>query len=307
MNQPRTVRIAVGPQGLADWACDAVRAGGGEVVDASEAQGLVWTDFDTTEELIATLTRNPDISWVQVPFSGVETYMPYIDEARTWTSAKGVFGGAVAELALGLLIGGMRHVAGYAREQQWSEDHGRTLFGARVTILGAGGIAQSLISMLQPFGCRITVVRNREGDLLGVDEVVKTSQLNEALLQADAVVMALALTPQTHGIMGKEQFEKMQSHAWLVNVGRGQQIVTDDLVWALKSGQIGGAALDVTDPEPLPAGHPLWSLTNCIITPHVGNTAEMVPPLLALRITENVRRLASSQPLVGVVDPALGY
>jgi hypothetical protein len=89
MNQPRTVRIAVGPQGLADWACDAVRAGGGEVVDASEAQGLVWTDFDTTEELIATLTRNPDISWVQVPFSGVETYMPYIDEARTWTSAKG--------------------------------------------------------------------------------------------------------------------------------------------------------------------------------------------------------------------------
>jgi phosphoglycerate dehydrogenase-like enzyme len=307
MNQPRTVRIAVGPQGAADWACDAVRAGGGEVVDVSEAQGLVWTDFDTTQELIATLTRNPDISWVQVPFSGVETYMPYIDATRTWTSAKGVFGGAVAELALGLLIGGMRHVAGYAREQQWSEDHGRTLFGARVTILGAGGIAQSLISMLQPFGCRITVVRNRQGDLHGVDEVVKTSQLNEALSQADAVVMALALTPQTQGIMGKEQFEKMQSHAWLVNVGRGQQIVTDDLVWALKSGQIGGAALDVTDPEPLPAGHPLWSMSNCIVTPHVGNTAEMVPPLLALRITENVRRLASSQPLVGVVDPTLGY
>jgi phosphoglycerate dehydrogenase-like enzyme len=307
MNPPRAVRIAVGPQGSADWACDAVRAGGGEVVDESEAQGLVWTDFDTTQELIATLTRNPDISWVQVPFSGVETYMPYIDATRTWTSAKGVFGGAVAELALGLLLGGMRHVAGYAREQQWSEDHGRTLFGARVTILGAGGIAQSLISMLQPFGCRITVVRNRQGDLLGVDEVVKTSQLNEALLQADAVVMALALTPQTHGIMGKEQFEKMQSHAWLVNVGRGQQIVTDDLVWALKSGQIGGAALDVTDPEPLPAGHPLWSMSNCIITPHVGNTAEMVPPLLALRITENVRRLAASQPLVGVVDPTLGY
>jgi phosphoglycerate dehydrogenase-like enzyme len=307
MNPPRAVRIAVGPQGSADWACEAVRAGGGEVVDESEAQGLVWTDFDTTQELIATLTRNPDISWVQVPFSGVETYMPYIDATRTWTSAKGVFGGAVAELALGLLLGGMRHVAGYAREQQWTEDHGCTLFGARVTILGAGGIAQSLISMLQPFGCHITVVRNREGDLPGVNEVVKASQLNDALSQADAVVMAVALTPQTHGIMGKEQFEKMQSHAWLVNVGRGQQIVTDDLVWALKSGQIGGAALDVTDPEPLPAGHPLWSLTNCIITPHVGNTAEMVPPLLALRITENVRRLASSQPLVGVVDPALGY
>ncbi|MEY4874327.1 MAG: hypothetical protein RJB41_1029, partial [Actinomycetota bacterium] len=94
-------KISVGPQGDAGWACDAVRAGGGEVVGASEAQGLVWTDFDSTAQLIETLASNPGITWVQVPFSGVETYLPYIDEARTWTSAKGVFGGAVAELALG--------------------------------------------------------------------------------------------------------------------------------------------------------------------------------------------------------------
>jgi phosphoglycerate dehydrogenase-like enzyme len=201
----------------------------------------------------------------------------------------------------------MRHVGGYARENHWSEDHGRTLFGARVTILGAGGIAQSLISMLQPFNCHITVVRNRPGELVGVSEVVTTSQLNSALSQADAIVMALALTPQTQGIMGKKQFEAMQSHAWLVNVGRGKQIVTDDLVWALETGEIGGAALDVTDPEPLPTGHPLWSMPNCIITPHVGNTAEMVPPLLALRITENVRRFARGELLIGIVDLAVGY
>ena len=300
-------RIAVGPHGVAEWACDAVRAGGGEVVDVSEAQGLVWTDFDTTEQLVATLASNPEIRWVQVPFSGVETYLPYIDGTRTWTSAKGVFGGAVAELALALLLAGMRHVGGYAREKHWSEDHGRTLFGARVTILGAGGIAQSLISMLQPFDCHITVVRNRPGELVGVSEVVTTSQLNSALSQADAIVMALALTPQTQGIMGKMQFEAMQSHAWLVNVGRGKQIVTDDLVWALETGEIGGAALDVTDPEPLPTGHPLWSMPNCIITPHVGNTAEMVPPLLALRITENVRRFARGEQLIGIVDLAVGY
>jgi phosphoglycerate dehydrogenase-like enzyme len=284
-----------------------VRAGGGEVVDVSEAQGLVWTDFDTTEQLVATLASNPEIRWVQVPFSGVETYLPYIDGTCTWTSAKGVFGGAVAELALALLLAGMRHVGGYARENHWSEDHGRTLFGARVTVLGAGGIAQSLISMLQPFNCHITVVRNRPGELVGVDEVVTTSQLNSALSQADAIVMALALTTQTLGIMGKMQFEAMQSHAWLVNVGRGKQIITDDLVWALNAGEIGGAALDVTDPEPLPTGHPLWSMPNCIITPHVGNTAEMVPPLLALRITENVRRFARGEQLIGIVDLAVGY
>jgi D-3-phosphoglycerate dehydrogenase len=107
--------------------------------------------------------------------------------------------------------------------------------------------------------------------------------------------------------MGREQFELMQSHAWLVNVGRGKQIDTDDLVWALKAGEIGGAALDVTDPEPLPAGHSLWSVPNCIITPHVGNTAEMVPPLLALRIAENVRRLAAGEELVGIIDQTVGY
>jgi phosphoglycerate dehydrogenase-like enzyme len=233
--------------------------------------------------------------------------MPFVDETRTWTSAKGVFGGAVAELALGLLLAGMRHVAGYARQQQWSEDHGRTLFGARVTILGAGGIAQSLISMLKPFNCHITVVRNREGDIPGADVVLTASRLHEALKDADAVLMAIALTPHTHGIMGKAEFELMQSHAWLVNVGRGKQIVTEDLVHALETGEIGGAALDVTDPEPLPTGHPLWSMPNCIITPHVGNTAEMVPPLLAVRIAENVRRFADGEQLVGIIDQAVGY
>jgi len=308
MDKGKTVpKIAVGPQSGADWACEAVRTGGGEVVDASEAQGLVWTDFDSTAQLIETLANNPGITWVQVPFSGVETYIPYIDETRTWTSAKGVFGETVAELALALLLAGMRHIAGYAREQQWSEDHGRTLFGARVTILGAGSIAQSLISMLKPFNCHITVVRNREGNVPGADVVLTTSRLHEALPQADAVLMAIALTPHTHGIMGKAEFQLMQSHAWIVNIGRGKQIVTDELVRALKTGEIGGAALDVTDPEPLPTGHPLWSMPNCIITPHIGNTAEMVPPLLAVRIAENVRRLASGQQLIGIVDIAVGY
>ena len=308
MDKGKTVpKIAVGPQSGAGWACDAVRAGGGVVVDASEAQGLVWTDFDSTAQLIETLADNPGITWVQVPFSGVETYIPYIDETRTWTSAKGVFGETVAELALALLLAGMRHIAGYAREQQWSEDHGRTLFGARVTILGAGSIAQSLISMLKPFNCHITVVRNREGNVPGADVVLTTSRLHEALPQADAVLMAIALTPHTHGIMGKAEFQLMQSHAWIVNIGRGKQIVTDELVRALKTGEIGGAALDVTDPEPLPTGHPLWSMPNCIITPHIGNTAEMVPPLLAVRIAENVRRLASGQQLIGIVDVAVGY
>ena len=88
---------------------------------------------------------------------------------------------------------------------------------------------------------------------------------------------------------------------------RGGHIVTDDLVGALENGDIGGAALDVTDPEPLPEGHPLWSLPNCIITPHVGNTPEMAVPLLGERIRENVSRWVSGRPLIGLIDPHAGY
>jgi phosphoglycerate dehydrogenase-like enzyme len=92
-----------------------------------------------------------------------------------------------------------------------------------------------------------------------------------------------------------------------VNVARGPHIVTDDLVAALRDGAIGGAGLDVTDPEPLPEGHPLWSLPNCIITPHVANTPDMAQPLLAERITQNVRRFGRGEELIGPVDPELGY
>ncbi len=99
----------------------------------------------------------------------------------------------------------------------------------------------------------------------------------------------------------------MERHAWLINVARGAHVVTDDLVVALRSGTIGGAGLDVTEPEPLPAGHPLFGLPNCFITPHVGNTPEMAKPLLAARITANVRRFAEGEELIGPVEPELGY
>jgi phosphoglycerate dehydrogenase-like enzyme len=99
----------------------------------------------------------------------------------------------------------------------------------------------------------------------------------------------------------------MDQNAWLVNVARGPHVDTDALVAALQSGSIAGAALDVTDPEPLPDGHPLWELPNCIITPHTSDTIEMVMPLLAQRIRTNVERFAAGEELVGLVDPDAGY
>jgi len=137
--------------------------------------------------------------------------------------------------------------------------------------------------------------------------VVGPDELHAALEGARLVVLALALTPETAGIIGAAELGHMERDAWLVNVARGAHIVTDDLVAALEAGTIGGAALDVTDPEPLPAGHPLWSLDNCLITPHTANTWEMAEPLFALRVGANVGRYLRGEPLLGVVDPDLGY
>jgi phosphoglycerate dehydrogenase-like enzyme len=300
-------RIAVAPITSPTWVFDAVRDGGGEVVDVEEAQALVWTHPKDANGLEAVLLANPHVQWVQVPFAGVENFIHLIDNSRVWTCGKGVYAEPVAEHALALMLAGMRHIAGYARETTWSAPRGVNLLGARVTILGGGGITASLLRLLQPFGCHITVVRNHVEHIDGASDVVGLDHLVDALAGADVVVLALALTPETRGIISRSELEMMEPHAWIVNVARGAHIVTDDLVWALEHHRIGGAALDVTDPEPLPDSHPLWSLPNCIITPHIGNTPEMAVPLLAERIRANVVRFVNGEPLIGTVDPERGY
>jgi phosphoglycerate dehydrogenase-like enzyme len=300
-------RIAVEPSTSPQWVSDAVVAGGGEVVDIASATGLVWSAAYSIDALESLLSENPHINWVQLPFAGSEAFMYLVNHDRIWTCGKGVYAEPVAEHALGLLLAGFRHIGNYARQTSWTGPVGQNLLGANITILGGGGITASLVRLLQPFFCNITVVRLSAEPLEGVNTVVGPESLVDAIVGADAVVVALALTPDTEGILGRNEFELMEKHAWVVNVGRGRHIVTDDLVWALQEGEIGGAALDVTNPEPLPEGHPLWAMPNCIITPHIGNTPAMAVPLLSARIAENVRRYVNSEPLVGCIDPELGY
>jgi len=286
---------------------DAVVAGGGHLVPVTEAEALVWAAPRDPEALRHALIDAPDLAWVQLPFAGIETFFDLVDDDRVWTCGKGVYAEPVAELALSLALAGLRHVGVYARATEWSRPHGRNLIGANVTILGGGGIAEHLLRLLRPFDCHVTVVRNRVAEMDGADDVLEPDRYVDALAGADVVFVALALTPETEGMISRSELEQMSSHAWIINVARGRHIVTEDLVWALQHGVIGGAALDVTDPEPLPAGHPLWTMPNCIITPHVGNTPEMAIPLLSERITTNVRRFAEGQPLVGLVHHDLGY
>lgn len=300
-------RIAIGPANAPQWIEEAVHKGGGQVVDLAHAQGLVWSDPSGHTELEQMLEDHPQISWVQVPFAGVENFIHLVDDDRQWTCGKGVYAEPVAELALGLALAGMRHIGAYARAREWQEPDGFNLSGARVTILGGGGITEALLPLLAPFRAHTTVVRNRVQDMDGADAVLGSDRLIDALTGADLVVLALALTPDTEGIISRSELELMERHAWIVNVARGRHIVTDDLVWALQNHIIGGAALDVTEPEPLPVGHPLWTQPNCIITPHVGNTPAMGIPLLADRIRTNVERFGDGLAPVGPISVELGY
>ena len=307
MEPPSSRSITIQPPGSPQWVHDSVVAGGGVIAQPQHSTAAVWTAAKDVEGLRSLLRDHPHLEWVQVPFAGIENFLPVIDDNRVWTCGKGVYAEPVAEHALGLALAGMRNIAAYGRADQWTGPVGRNLLGATVTIIGGGGITESLIRLLLPFQCTITVVRRNVEHIDGADTVVGQENLVDALVGADVVFLALSLTADTQGLIGRPELEVMEPHAWIVNVARGGHIVTEDLVWALANNIIGGAALDVTDPEPLPVSHPLWSLPNCIITPHVGNTPEMAIPLLSARIQENVRRYMRDEELIGLVDVRHGY
>jgi phosphoglycerate dehydrogenase-like enzyme len=301
--------IAVEPRSTRTWLDDAVRQGGGRVVAPNEADAIVWTHPDDPAGLDQLLVEHPRLAWVQLPWAGIEPYVATVrtHPDRTWTCGKGVYSEPVAEHALALGLAGLRHLAGYARAGRWSDQAGMNLLGARVVLVGGGGITASLLRLLEPFRCHITVVRRRPEPLAGADRVVGMDDLDEALIGAELVVLALALTPDTAGVLDRRRLELLAPHGWVVNVARGAHIVTDDLVRVLAEGRIGGAALDVTDPEPLPDDHPLWREPRCLLTPHTANTMAMAVPLLSERVRENVRRRLAGEPLLGLVDAAAGY
>jgi phosphoglycerate dehydrogenase-like enzyme len=302
-----TPRVAVVPT-PSEPVTEAVRAAGGEVVGLDDGpDALVWMDAGDVAGLSAAVGAAPTAGWVQLPFAGVEGFVEVLDPARTWTCAKGAYAEPTAEHALALALAGMRQVPARARAGSWGEQAGETLFDAPVVVLGGGGITAALLRLLEPFRCDVTVVRRSAEPMAGAARTVGPDRLDDVLPGALVVVLALALTPHTAGVIGRRQLEAMSPSSWLVNIARGRHVDTDALVDALRAGSIGGAALDVTDPEPLPDGHPLWSLPNCLITPHSANPWQTAQPLLAARVRENVRRFAAGGPLLGLVDLDAGY
>jgi D-3-phosphoglycerate dehydrogenase len=287
--------VAIVPAADAGWLGDAVRGGGGDVAEAVDAEALLWGAGDAPE-LARALDRAPNVRWVQVSWTGVDRYLELMRDGRVWTCARDVYGEGVAEHALALTLAAFRDLPRLVRERSWTRSEPRTLFGAKAVIVGAGSIGRSLAQLLVPFRCDVTML-DRKG----------RRRLLATLRGVDVAYLAVPLTADTQGMIGEAELRAMGPGAWLVNVARGRLVRTDDLVRALREGWIAGAALDVTDPEPLPEGHALWSLPNCLITPHSASVESLAREPYARLVEENVRRFRRGEALLGLVDPERGY
>ena len=302
--------VAVAPDTrpvMHDAFAQAVRDAGGEVADLGEAQALIWADPYAAPLYPEVIAAAPAVQWVQLPYAGVEPFLDHLDTRRTWTCAKGVYADPVAEWIMTALLMGLRDFHVFAVADSWCAESGRNLLGARITVLGGGGITRSLLRLLEPWGCDVTVVRRSAEPVEGAAATVTLSEVHEAVAGADAVVVALALTEETRHVVDAALLEAMGPQCWLVNAARGGHVDHAALGAALRAGTIAGAVLDVTEPEPLPDTSELWALPNCVITPHIGNTREMGLPLITDRVRNNVRRWLAGEDLLGLVDVARGY
>ena len=263
---------------------------------------------------------------VQSMMAGVDWITPWLPTGITLCDGRGIHDISASEWVLAAVLASLKRLPTFRdmqREQQWKgqaavpDDFlneagpqvgqyrvlGDDLAGKTVLIVGYGSIGAAIESRLTPFGVKILrLARSARSEPL----VKPVAELHNLLPEADIVVAIVPLTPETRGLIGAREIALMRHGALLVNAARGPVVSTDALVEALEQHRI-RAALDVTDPEPLPPGHPLWSAPNCLITPHVGgSTPEFIHRAFRFG-AEQVRRFLAGQPLENVVDPASGY
>jgi D-3-phosphoglycerate dehydrogenase len=278
---------------------EAVRRAGGEPAPIDEAEALLFAEetLDGLDEML-----RPNIRWVFLGWSGTDGVIArgLVTDERKWSSARGLYGVAVAEQAVALLLAGVKCLGEFARAGRWTPppDGALLVEGKRALVIGAGDIGQALIPRLKAFDLDVTMLVRTPRSVDGADSVITGDELHEALAEHHFVVLALSLTAESRHLIGATELGLMRPDAWLVNIARGAHVDTDALVDALERGAIGGAALDVTDPEPLPDDHPLWAFENVIISPHTACPPSFVCDLLTDRLEQNVRRFVAGQPLI---------
>jgi phosphoglycerate dehydrogenase-like enzyme len=273
----------------------------------------------SAERLRAVLAGSPKLRWVHTFSAGVDRHVPELAhyERVVLTNNSGAYNVPIAEHVIAMIFAATKrvpeHLAAQQRHEWQREMPHAEVREATLVILGMGSIGGELARLAHGVGMRVIGVRrdvSRRDPKDGadaVDRIVSADRFAEVVREADYLAVTAALTPQTRGMVSAEIIRALKPTAWVINIARGPIVDESALAAALKEKRIGGAALDVFDTEPHPAGSPLWSLDNAILTPHVSNSSPKVRERSLALVTENVRRFNAGEQLLNVVDRAAGY
>lgn len=253
---------------------------------------------------------------VQVVYAGVEALLErgilakHAAQGVRFANAGGLYDDTVAESTLALLLAVEHRLK--AVRPEWNNTQlfreKEYLFDYKhLALIGAGGIGKTLIRFLEPFGMEITAVNRSGNPVAGADHTVAMNDAGSVWSQADYFVLLTPLTPETRHLVDAGRIAQMKDTAVVVNVGRGPLVDTEALTQALHDGTLRGAALDVTEPEPLPADHPLWGLDNCVITPHTANIPRFMDRRIGGLAVKNWERFAAGETMLTEVDVEAGY
>lgn len=262
------------------------------------------------------IAAQPGLRWIHTHSAGVDHLVgspetPFPRNVRL-TNSSGVYSTAGGEHILAMMLYFTRGLFFFRRHQQrgeWVRDisYARLLKGQTLCVLGLGGIGREVVARARAFDMRIIGVKRKPAPMDGVERVIAPDQLDEVLPEVEHLAITLPLTRETRGMIDARRLSLLPKGAFVYNIGRGAIIDEEALVEALRSGHLGGAGLDVFVEEPLPAGHPLWSMENVIITPHLGADTPWDNDRAAELFVQNLRRFAAGESLINEVDVELGY
>ena len=276
---------------------------------AGDVEGFYGTP---TPEL---LRAAPRLRWVQVGSAGVERYLfpELVESGVTLTNAKVIYGSHLADHLMAFILAFNRNLPHLFRCQQQEGWESRAnlrameMAGETLLVVGLGGTGLAVARRAAAFDMRVVAVtRSAKPPTPGVEHIGRADELHALLPQADHVAICCALTRETYHLFGDREFGLMKPTAFIHNVTRGGVIDHDALVQALRAGAIAGAGLDVTEPEPLPPGHPLWQMPNVLIPPHASGHSPHSGRRMFDLLRENLRRFAAGEPLLNVVDKQAG-
>jgi phosphoglycerate dehydrogenase-like enzyme len=274
--------------------------------DPSRVRFLVPPPVPGGERVLAgVLPRMRNLEAVQLLSSGHDYMTPLLDlmpPGSALATARGVHGEATAELAVTLLLSLARGLDRFADRQahgRWQPENATTLIGKRVLMVGYGAVGKAVAARLRAFRCEVVPVA-RTARTTPEGQVHSTTELPSLLPTVDAVVLCAPLTESTRGMFEAHALARLRDGTLLVNVGRGELVDTDALSREVRAGRL-RAALDVTDPEPLPAGHPLWSLPGVVITPHVAAFTDAFPTMSKMFLGRQLQRYAQGEDLDNIV------